>query len=119
MLSILMESTTTYMIHFKQSAGMKIALFEELGKTAKSLVSAQILKHHVMNPQSWSVISGCATEEQAKLALDSVYRELNTEHGAMLLYPSYIDHAFDGALMNLFPATTKENGGIFHNRKVG
>lgn len=66
-----------------------------------------------LNPQSWSVISGCATEEQAKLALDSVYRELNTDHGAMLLYPSYIDHAFDGALMHLFPATTKENGGIF------
>lgn len=66
-----------------------------------------------LNPQSWSVISGFANEEQAKLAMDKVYEKLNTPHGAMLLYPPYKDHAFDGALMILFNATTKENGAIF------
>lgn len=75
-------------------------------------------KHHPeanmwLNPQSWSVISGLATKEQAELALESVHRELNTPYGVRLMAPSYVDHAFDGALMLLFNPSTKENGGIF------
>jgi chitobiose phosphorylase (EC 2.4.1.-) len=66
-----------------------------------------------LNPQSWSVISGLATKEQAEKAMDSVYRELNTKYGARLMAPSYVDHAFDGALAILFNPSTKENGGIF------
>lgn len=66
-----------------------------------------------LNPQSWSVISGLATKEQAEKALESVHRELATENGAMLMAPAYRNHAFDGALMLLFNASTKENGGIF------
>jgi len=66
-----------------------------------------------LNPQSWAVISGLATEEQADAALDSVYRELNTEYGAMLMNPPYKSHAFDGALAVIYNAGTKENAGIF------
>lgn len=66
-----------------------------------------------LNPQSWSVISGLASKEQAELALESVHRELNTPYGVRLMSPSYVDHAFDGALMLLFNPSTKENGGIF------
>mgnify|MGYP004607420825 CR=1 FL=1 len=66
-----------------------------------------------LNPQSWSVISGLASKEQAELALESVHRELNTPYGVSLMAPSYINHAFDGALMLLFNPSTKENGGIF------
>lgn len=66
-----------------------------------------------LNPQSWSVISGLASKEQAELALESVHRELNTQYGVRLMAPSYVDHAFDGALMLLFNPSTKENGGIF------
>ncbi|MBR0146459.1 MAG: N,N'-diacetylchitobiose phosphorylase [Eubacterium sp.] len=66
-----------------------------------------------LNPQSWAVISGLATPEQADLALDSVNRELNTDYGCMVMYPPYREHAFDGALMLLFNACTKENAGIF------
>ena len=66
-----------------------------------------------LNPQSWAVISGLATKEQAEKALDSVYRELNTPYGVRLMAPSYVDHAFEGALMLLFNPSTKENGGIF------
>lgn len=66
-----------------------------------------------LNPQSWSVISGLADQNQASAALDSVDRELNTKYGAMLMAPPYKEHAFDGALMLLFNASTKENGGIF------
>ncbi len=66
-----------------------------------------------LNPQSWSVISGLASKEQAEKALESVHRELNTPYGVRLMAPSYVDHAFDGALMLLFNPSTKENGGIF------
>ena len=66
-----------------------------------------------LNPQSWAVISGLATTEQAEKALESVDRELNTAYGAKVMAPSYQDHYFDGALAGLFPPSTKENGGIF------
>lgn len=66
-----------------------------------------------LNPQSWAVISGLATQEQAEKILESVDRELNTEYGAKVMAPSYVDHYFDGALAGLFPPSTKENGGIF------
>jgi len=66
-----------------------------------------------LNPQSWSIISGLATKEQAEKALDSVHDILNTDYGVMLMAPPYKEHAFDGALMLLFNACTKENGGIF------
>lgn len=66
-----------------------------------------------LNPQSWSVISGLASDEQADKALESVHRLLNTDYGVMLMGPAYKEHAFDGALMLLFNASTKENGGIF------
>lgn len=66
-----------------------------------------------LNPQSWSVISGFASEEQSAKAMDNVYKLLNTKYGAMLMAPPYKDHAFEGALMLLFNASTKENGGIF------
>ncbi len=66
-----------------------------------------------LNPQSWSVISGLATKEQADLALDNVYGQLNTEYGAMLMNPPYHSHAFDGALAVIYNAGTKENAGIF------
>lgn len=66
-----------------------------------------------LNPQSWSVISGLASKEQAEKALESVHRLLATPYGCRLMDPSYVDHAFDGALALLFNPSTKENGGIF------
>lgn len=66
-----------------------------------------------LNPQSWAVISGLATGEQADLALQQVYDRLNTEYGAILMDPPYHAHAFDGALAVIYNAGTKENAGIF------
>ena len=66
-----------------------------------------------LNPQSWGVISGLSTKEQAEASLASVARELNTPYGVSLMAPAYKDEAFDGALMLLYNASTKENGGIF------
>ncbi len=66
-----------------------------------------------LNPQSWSIISGFASEDQAEKAMNSVHEILNTPYGAKLLEPPYKDHYFDGALMHIFNDDTKENGGIF------
>ncbi|MGB4658985.1 MAG: glycosyl hydrolase family 65 protein, partial [Mobilitalea sp.] len=66
-----------------------------------------------LNPQSWAVISGLATKDQAEKALDTVSKELNTKYGVRIMAPSYKDHAFEGALAILFNPSTKENGGIF------
>ena len=66
-----------------------------------------------LNPQSWAVISGLASKEQAEKSLESVHSRLNTPYGVKLMDPPYIEHAFDGALMLLFNPGTKENSGIF------
>lgn len=66
-----------------------------------------------LNPQSWSVISGYATREQGEKAMETVHKELNTPYGAMVMYPPYDKHAFDGALMLCFNKCVKENAGIF------
>lgn len=66
-----------------------------------------------LNPQSWSVISGFASEEQAVTAMDKVHEILNTPYGVKIMEPPYVDHYFDGALMHIFNPDTKENGGIF------
>lgn len=66
-----------------------------------------------LNPQSFAVISGFATENQANTILDMVYKRLNTEYGAILMDPPYHKHAFDGALAVIYNAGTKENSGIF------
>ena len=66
-----------------------------------------------LNPQSWAVISGLASEEQADAALENVYQRLNTAYGAILMDPPYHAHAFDGALAVIYNQGTKENAGIF------
>ena len=66
-----------------------------------------------LNPQSWSVISGLAELSQAEAALNNVFRQLNTEYGALLMDPPYHAHAFDGALAVIYNQGTKENAGIF------
>ena len=66
-----------------------------------------------LNPQSWSVISGLADDEQADKALDTVYSKLNTKYGAILMDPPYHAHAFDGVLSVGYNPGVKENSGIF------
>ena len=66
-----------------------------------------------VNPQSWGIISGLSTKDQATASMDSVYRELSTPYGIMVMFPAYTDHAFDGALMHCFNNGVKENAGIF------
>lgn len=66
-----------------------------------------------LNPQSWSVISGLATDAQAETALELVESQLMTGFGAALMDPPYHACGYDGALMQLYNPSLKENGGIF------
>lgn len=66
-----------------------------------------------LNPQSWAVISGFATNEQSLTAMDKVHELLNTPYGVKVMDPPYVENYFDGALMHIFNPDTKENGGIF------
>ncbi len=66
-----------------------------------------------LNPQSWAVISGLATPEQADQALEKVHERLNTPYGAIIMDPPYHMHSFGGALMVIFNQGVKENAGIF------
>ena len=65
------------------------------------------------NAQSWSVLSGYATEDRAAQALDSVHRLLNTKNGVKLSAPGFdgYDRSIGG--ITSYPPGAKENGGIF------
>jgi len=65
------------------------------------------------NTQSWPVISGFAPPDRARVALESVYRQLNTPAGIKLSTPGY--DGFDPAKggITTYPPGAKENGGIF------
>ncbi len=66
-----------------------------------------------LNGQSWPVISGFASPGQGRLAMDAVYRKLNTKFGIKLSAPGFngYDPKYGG--ITTFPPGTKENGGIF------
>ena len=66
-----------------------------------------------LNPQSWAVISGGATPDQAEKIMETAHEKLNTPYGLEIMSPAYRFEAFDGAAMILFNPGTKENGGIF------
>jgi len=66
-----------------------------------------------LNPQSWGVISGAATPEQAETAMNSVGKHLATPWGLVLCDPPYTEtdfNIFRAALMN---PGLKENGSVF------
>ncbi|MGZ9223761.1 MAG: GH36-type glycosyl hydrolase domain-containing protein, partial [Anaerolineales bacterium] len=66
-----------------------------------------------LNEQSWAVLSGFASQERARQAMDSVYKHLNTKYGIKLSTPGYkgFDPRYGG--VTTYPPGAKENGGIF------
>jgi len=88
-----------------------VRYFEENGDPIGSKVNTE--GQIYTNAQSWSILSGFATEERALRALDSVNEKLNTEFGIKLSYPGY--NGFDPTKggVTTYPPGAKENGGIF------
>jgi N,N'-diacetylchitobiose phosphorylase len=66
-----------------------------------------------INSQTWSVVSGAASPEQGRTAMDSLHQYLATEHGVVKNYPAYRDHDAEVGAITCFPAGLKENAGIF------
>jgi cellobiose phosphorylase len=80
---------------------------EPLG--SKSNIEGQIFA----NGQSWPVISGFASPERARAALDAVYSHLNTRNGIKLSTPGFRGYDPKKGGVTTFPPGAKENGGIF------
>lgn len=66
-----------------------------------------------LNPQTWAVISGIASPERSKRAIESVRQHLLKPYGALLLAPAY--HEVDpyvGYITRYAPGL-RENGGVY------
>ena len=66
-----------------------------------------------LNPQTWAVLSGAATPEQATLVMQKVKEYLATEYGIALCNPPYTDTDYKIVRSQLFNKSMKENGAIF------
>jgi cellobiose phosphorylase len=67
-----------------------------------------------LNSQSWAVISGAATEEQARSAMEAVETHLVGDYGIALFAPSFGEASplYGGALFN---PGQKENAAVFNH----
>ena len=66
-----------------------------------------------LNSQTWAVISGAASDDQADSAMKKVQERLVTEYGIMLCDPPYTNSDYHIVRAQLMNPGLKENGGIF------
>lgn len=66
-----------------------------------------------LNAQTWPVISGFASPERARRALDAAYERLNTKYGLKLSAPGFNGYDPQYGGVTTYPPGAKENGGIF------
>jgi cellobionic acid phosphorylase len=68
-----------------------------------------------LNPQSWAILSGAASEAQRKLMLQAVAEQLETPYGVMLLAPAFTSMREDiGRVTQKFPGSA-ENGSVYNH----
>jgi N,N'-diacetylchitobiose phosphorylase len=68
-----------------------------------------------LNTQLWSVISGAATDEQARRCMQTVQERLATPYGLMLSAPPFVKTPIDVMRAVVFNPGIKENAGIFNH----
>ncbi len=88
-----------------------VRYFDADGSTLGSRTNAQ--GQIYANAQSWPVIAGFAPLDRARMALDAVYRRLNTPKGVKLSAPGYDGFDPTKGGITTYPPGAKENGGIF------
>ena len=88
-----------------------VRYFDQRGDPVGSHLNAQGKIY--TNAQSWAVLSGFATPERARQALDAVYEHLNTSKGIKLSTPGYDGFDPEKGGVTTYPPGAKENGGIF------
>ncbi len=68
-----------------------------------------------LNPQSWAILAGAASEEQRRFMLEAVAHELQTPYGVMLLAPAFTRMREDiGRVTQKFPGSG-ENGSVYNH----
>ncbi len=83
--------------------------FDGLKFGSKDVPEGQIF----LNPQTWAVISGVATDEQSGIMMKRVRERLFSEYGLALLDPPYTNSDYNIIRSQLFNPGLKENAGIF------
>jgi cellobiose phosphorylase len=68
-----------------------------------------------LNPQSWAIISGQATGEQAETIMNSVEKYLACDYGLTLCYPPYEHTEASVIKAPLFIKGMKENASVFQH----
>lgn len=66
-----------------------------------------------LNAQTWSVISGIASPDKAKKAIESVTRLLLYKNGPLLLYPAYSRPDKMIGYLSRYAPGRRENGGVY------
>lgn len=71
-----------------------------------------------LNPQSWAILGGAATDEQQQKILQSVEEQLETPYGVMMLAPAYTAMRDDvGRVTQKHPGSA-ENGSVYNHAAV-
>ncbi len=68
-----------------------------------------------LNTQTWAVISGAASTEQATRCMETVHEQLATPYGLMLSAPPFVKASIDVMRAVVFNPGVKENAGIFNH----
>ncbi len=68
-----------------------------------------------LNPQTWALISGAATAQQAATAMKNVKERLATNYGLMICDPPYTNSDYNIVRAQLMNPGLKENAGIFNH----
>ena len=71
-----------------------------------------------LNPQSWAILSGAASEAQRKLMLQAIAEQLETPYGPMILAPAFTAMRDDiGRVTQKYPGSA-ENGSVYNHAAV-
>ncbi|GJM18504.1 MAG: glycosyl transferase [Phycisphaeraceae bacterium] len=83
-------------------------------KTGKWLGSAECVEGQIfLNAQTWSILTGVASEERAAAAWDAVKDRLVTDYGPLLLAPAYTVPQSDVGYLTRYAPGARENGGVY------
>ncbi|MCX8094547.1 MAG: glycosyl transferase [Candidatus Goldbacteria bacterium] len=67
-----------------------------------------------LNTQAWAILSGVATEERAKICMESVKKYLSSNEGIKLLWPCFDSYDQTYGLISRYNKGRKENGIFAH-----
>jgi cellobionic acid phosphorylase len=71
-----------------------------------------------LNPQSWAILGGAASEAQRKKMITAIEQQLETPYGVMMLAPAYTGMREDvGRVTQKFPGSA-ENGSVYNHAAV-